>query len=166
MPDATPTPPQLSLETASQATDLSQLAGIADGMGAPAPGAAPGAPAGLPATINPLALANASTIATALRALRDGFCQFTQLRAPRAIASDSTIEDLAKGWGTWCASRQIDLKTYMGNHADTIPLAISTAALGFAVWEATKAEIAARRPQDVAAKPAGEGGAGEGAAAA
>ena len=168
MPDPIPPGATLTLENASQARTLDDIGRIGDGMGA-APGAGPAGTAGpgAPLQQDPLALTNATILENTLQALRNGFCDFTGLKAPRAIATDAVIHDLAEGWGKWAAARAIDLKTYMGQHADTIPLALSTAAIAFAVYASTKNEIAAKRPTDIEPKPkqTGEGGAAPGAAA-
>lgn len=151
----------LTLENASQAKDLDDLAGVGASIDNPggAPGAAAPAGTGLAPAQNPLALANAGVIEGAISAGVKGFCTFTKLHAPRLVATDAVIRDQAQGWGTWCAVRGIDLKTYMGNHADTIPLVVSTALLAFAVYEATRQEISQRKPVEAESKPVGEGSA-------
>lgn len=155
-----PAAPALTIDTASQAGSLDELAGVAASMEGWSGAAAPGAPAGTAMTVgmpNPLELSNAQVLLDAITALRDGFCFFTKLKAPKAIAQDAALRDLAVGWGKWTAKRSYDLKTLMGEHADTIPLVISTCALAWAVYEGTKGELAARTPieaKDKKAEPA------------
>lgn len=151
--------PSLTIDTLGQASSLDQLgafgAQIEGGPPGAAPGAAPGGQvaAGMP---NPLVLQNAQTILGVVMALRDGFTHFTKLKAPAAIATNQALRDLAAGWGEWTAKRNYDLKALMGEHADTVPLVISTLALAWAVYEGTKSELALRKPVDAKDKRADE----------
>lgn len=152
-------PSALTLETASQAKSLDDLAGVAAGMEAPAAGGAPAPGGQLAPAANPLAMSNAGVIEGAVSLGVKAFCDFTQLQSPRLILTEKAVREQAEGWGTWCAVRSIDLKTYMGRHADTIPLALATAMLALAVVQATRQEIAQRKPIEAEPKHQ-EGGAG------
>lgn len=140
-------PSTLTLETASQAKSLDELAGVAAGMEGPAAAGGPAAPGGAVAPAeNALGMSNAGVIEGAVSLGVKVFCDFTKLQSPRLILTEQVLREQAKGWGTWCAVRGIDLKVYMGRHADTIPLVLSTAMLAFAVVQATRQEIAQRQP--------------------
>lgn len=147
-------PSTLTLETASQAENLDQIGGLAGSLergaapGQPgAPGAAPGtAVAGMP---DPLAIKNAHVVLGAVCAFRDAFSEFTGLKAPKAVATDRELATLADGWGKWAAKRGYDLDALTKGQGDTIGLIVSTGALAWAVYQATMAEVALRKPVEV-----------------
>jgi hypothetical protein len=147
-----PAQPALTLDTASQAKSLDDIAGLAEGLDSAAAGDAPGAPGGPP--VPSLAEENAKIIRDLVCLARDAGSDALDLKAPRAIATDTTVAGLAAGWGEWSAKRGYDLKRLMGDNGDTIPLALATAALAWSVFTATRMELAARRPIDAKAKPA------------
>lgn len=142
----------LTLDTASQAGSLDDLASLAAGLEGPAataPGGSPTAPGALQAQRQ----TNAQLIASALGAGRDGFCAFTELQSPRATMSDAKCREVGELWGAWCDRRGIDLAAKMGEHGDTLAASLATFMLGAAVVQAVRMELATRKPVD--AKPKG-----------
>lgn len=153
-PIAPPAPgaaPQLTLENASQADSLDQLAGVGEQL----QGGAPGADGAAPGQAGPLQAPtpNAVLIADTLRTARETFCAISDLKAPRATLTDAHCKQMGELWGTWCDKRGISLGKYLGDHHDTYLAALATAGLAWAVYSATVAEIRVRRPVDVKAKP-------------
>lgn len=138
----------LTLDTASQAGSLDDLAGLAGSLEGPAAAALGGTPTA-PLADQVQRQTNAQILAGALSAGREGFCIFTGLQSPRATMSDAKCREVGELWGAWCDRRGVDLAAKMGNHGDTLAAAMATFMLAIAVYQAAHLELATRKPVEV-----------------
>lgn len=101
---------------------------------------------------------NAQLLAGTFQLAREAFCIIGEVRSPRAVLDDGTLQQLGDAWGAVADKRGWDLSKLMGDYGPEVAAVMLTITVGTKLAKVVQAELQAINASKITSRPDGETG--------